>query len=344
MKFGRKTAVISIVLVGFLVALVVAGTHKHAGRAWLGVYTQSVDYDLAEAFELPVNYGAIINEVIDDSPADEAGMRDGDVVIGIDGERVTDDDDLVDIIREHQVGDEVEIVIMRDEREMTLLATLGKRPKGGKLFGGSFWDEDDEMTFHFLDTHDRVYIGVSLMDLTDQLGEYFGTEGDQGALVTEVERRSPAEKAGIKAGDVIVEADGDEVSDGMDVAEALEDFEEGDTVTLTVLRDGQRVHIDVEVEEGEGTDFYGGYNFFSLPDIPRIDIQVPKVPRAPKAPKVPDVNGYIFHQLDDLRDLYDQEDIDELQDQMRELRRELKRMKEELKELDRLRKLPGDDG
>lgn len=280
-------------LVLVIVALVLVGTATtRSGKsadAWLGVYTQSVDADLARAFDLAVEHGAIVNEVVEDSPAEEAGLEDGDVIVAFDGSKVFDADDLLDLIDDSSPGDEIELTISRDGKEKQITVQLGKEPgrkaRGGwgRLFGrGNVFGvpsmpappaaPDLPQIYSFSGGGSRSFLGVSLSDLSDQLGDYFGVEDGRGALITEVEDDSPADEAGLEAGDVIVAIEDEEVDDYDDVIDIVAETEEGDKVVVAVIRD--RKELDIEVEIGERDDnvfFYGsGYDLAPQINIPRI--------------------------------------------------------------------------
>ncbi len=210
--------VAGIVALGLVVGPATAKSYKGSKKAWLGVYTQTVDYELVETFDLPVKYGVVVNEVVEDSPAEEAGLEEEDVIIGFDGSKVTEADELVEMIDEHRPGDEVILTVIREGDEVELTVTLEKRSSYDK----SIWiskspgNKDYFFSFDYYDD-ERSYLGVSLLDLTSQLGDYFGVDKSRGALIAEVREDSPAEEAGLKAGDVIVSIDKDEIFDSEDV-------------------------------------------------------------------------------------------------------------------------------
>ena len=121
----------------------------------------------------------------------------------------------------------------------------------GELFGGG----------------KRAYLGVSLVDLTDELREHFGAPKDAGLLVSSVEDGSPAEKAGIRVGDIIVGIDGKDVGSSGDLRRGLREKKEGDTVRVEVLRGKARQTLVTSVVEREGRRFFlpGGDAFEGLP-------------------------------------------------------------------------------
>jgi serine protease Do len=259
-------------------------TEKPSKTAWLGVMTQTVDEDIADAFEVEVDYGAIINDVLEDSPAEKAEFKEGDVIISFNGNKVWDSDDLTDFVEDSEVGDKATIGIMRDSKEMTIAVELGSRPRGmawAERNNGTprtFFHSgpDDMQVFHW---GGGGYIGVQLSELTDQLGDYFGVADGEGVLITGVSEDSPAEKAGLLAGDVITAVNDNEVSDYGQVKEIVSESEEGDKLAVTIVRGKKVQKVEVIVEESDGREDFG-YQFFSVPPVPNvpdIDVRVPRI-------------------------------------------------------------------
>jgi predicted metalloprotease with PDZ domain len=106
----------------------------------------------------------------------------------------------------------------------------------------------------------RAYLGVSLVDLTDELREHFGAPKDTGVLVSSVEDGSPAEKAGIRVGDIIVGIDGKDVESSRDLRRSLREKKEGDTVRVEVMRGRARQTLVTTVVEREGPRVFGPGN------------------------------------------------------------------------------------
>ncbi|MCH9024083.1 MAG: PDZ domain-containing protein, partial [candidate division Zixibacteria bacterium] len=170
-----------------------------------------------------------------------------------------------------------------------------------------------------------------------------------GVLITEVSEDSPAEKAGLKAGDVIIAIGDEEISDYSDVKEIVSESDEGDKLTFTILRNKRQQKIEVEVAESNDISF--GYRYFTAPDIaiipeipkiPDIDIYVPKV-RGSHNRFNRDDNGYFDYDefLEEMGEF--KEDMAEFKKEMKDLNWKFKRLEKEdrreLKaELDKLRK------
>lgn len=262
-----------------------AKNEKASKTAWLGVMTQTVDEDIADAFEVNVDYGAIVNEVIDDSPAKSAGLKEGDVIISFNGKKIWDQHDLTDFIEDSPAGSKAALGIMRNNKEMTIDVELGSRPAGASwssrnnrtpgayLFSGP----DDMRVFNW---GKGSYIGVQLSELTDQLGKYFGVSDGEGVLITEVNEDSPAEKAGLQAGDVIVAINDQNVSDYGAVKEIISDSDEGDQLNISIIRNKKKQSVNVTVEESDESNNAFGYQLFNVPPVPNvpdIDVRVPRI-------------------------------------------------------------------
>ncbi|MDZ4724230.1 MAG: PDZ domain-containing protein [candidate division Zixibacteria bacterium] len=258
----------------------------NTNHARLGVFTQTVDDDLVDAFKLKVAYGVIVNSVVDDSPAEKAGIEEDDIIIALNGDRITDEDELIAKVSAGKAGDEVTVKIMRDGKELNLKATLDERDD----------NDNDNMRMFRSDNAPKAprapqtpnapnrmntsmslqgYIGVSLFELNDQLSDYFGVTGKGGVVVTEVEKDSPASKAGLKAGDVIISADGDEIFDSGDLQSVIRDKKDGEKAELSITRNKNKMIISVTVEEREYESTWGNMNNFSIPDMGNFNFNMP---------------------------------------------------------------------
>ena len=312
------TLALALLLAVLIVGSVVSGSRWTEKSAWLGVGNQSVDYDLIEQEDLSVKYGAYIHWVEEDSPADEAGLRKGDVIIGLEGEKITDSDDLSEALIEFAEGDEVSLEVMRADKKLELKATLDEMSMREQVHIIAP-DIDDNVFYSFKGS--GSFIGVSLESLNKQLGEYFGVEKGRGALVREVEDDSPAEEAGLKAGDVIVALDDEKVRDVDDVIEIIGDTDVGEKVEVTVVRDRKEKKFAVEVGE---RDNFGDLDFQYLMDLPRIpdigDIDI----------RIPRMRGLLHSGFSDHDLRFEKEEFEQ---EMEQLKAELEELREELKEI-----------
>ena len=317
----------ALVVIGLVGELTLAKSYKSSKSAWLGIYSQTVDEDLAEAFDLPIEYGVVVNEVVDDSPAEEAGLEEDDIIIAINGSKIIDLDELVEMIEDSRPGDEVVLLVMRDGEKQELTVTLQKRPSDKRVWVAKTPKDKGKSYFYSFDYDGkRSYIGVSLMDLSKQLGDFFGVEKGKGALITEVHEDSPAEKADLKAGDVIVAIDDEKVIDAEDVQELVEDYEPGEEIGITIIRSKKKSTIPVEVGETEDASF--GY-FYGHPYAPDISITVPKIKKLIHKPlPKSDEEFELDFEFDDF-----QGEFKGFKKEMKEFEKELKTLKKELQEL-----------
>jgi membrane-associated protease RseP (regulator of RpoE activity) len=228
------------------------------GVAWLGVTLKDVTADKARDLKLPGEYGALVESVEADSPAAKAGLQKGDVIVEFAGERVRSEAQLRRLIRETPAGRTVSLQVIRDGQARALNAKLQSRtnhfnidvqvpeihipPISPQLF--------DYRGFNFQFGAGRPSLGISGDELTTQLASYFGVKQGKGVLVREVVVGSAAEKAGLKAGDVIVAVDGKSVATVTELRQALEikPSKEERKVNLTVVRDRHEQTVPVELE------------------------------------------------------------------------------------------------
>jgi hypothetical protein len=237
------------------------------------------------------------------------------------------------MIEDQKPGDEITLTIMRGDDKQELKATLEGRPRRGKLsdtwISGDYYKalrapraprapkapllpkipKLDRLIYVCED--DGPYIGVTMTSLTKQLGEYFGVEKGRGVLISEVEDDSPAHKAGLKAGDVIVKIDGGKIWDFEDVSDVVEESEEGDKLSVTVMRDRKEASFDVEVEEREGHSHDRTFHWYT--DDNDFTFHVPNIRGYS--------HGYYF-------------DAEDFEDEMEDFEEEMKELQEELKDLE----------
>ncbi|MCI0605937.1 PDZ domain-containing protein [bacterium] len=231
--------------------------------------------------------GVKVERVLRDSPAEKAGLKDGDIIVSIDGKKVESEEDIRKPLRDLENPREIALGILRD----------------GKSLNISVMPEKREMTLfsHF----GGNYIGVDLQELDADLAKYFQTQPGAGVLVARVEPNSPAEKGGMKSGDVITELNGEKVATDEDVRDALKEVKEGDTASLTILRHGKVQNITVKPEK-RSFDFPQLQELGELRDLPK---------------------------LQEFRELRDLHNNPEFRESMQELRREMEKLKEEMREL-----------
>ncbi len=220
---------------------------KERGR--LGVAVEDVTPKLARRKNLNVQEGVYVNDVETDSPADEAGIKEGDVIIEFNGKKVVDNSDLIDEVRKTKPGTEVTIGVLRDGEKRALKATIAKAREPRVYSFSTPSLPRAPIAPHISIVRGGGMYGLSLEELNKQLGEYFNAPNGKGVLVKNVKRSSEADKAGFKAGDVIVKVGKETIADIEDIHDALEEFKEGDKAEFEVLRKGTTQKLSLVVEE-----------------------------------------------------------------------------------------------
>jgi len=232
------------------------------GSSWLGVETQEVSAEKAKELKLSAERGVVIGKVIPDSPAAKAGLKENDVVTEINGQRVEGAAQFRRMIREIPAGRTVQLGVWRDGRAQTISVTLGKSEEGRHAMR-MLAPSPGIYSFHMPEIPPippmewngtmilggQPRLGVDAEDLSGQLGNFFGAPDGEGILVREVHEGSPAEKAGVKAGDVIVSINGERIRSIGELREKLsaKRDEKDRTVKLGVLRNKSEVSLTVEL-------------------------------------------------------------------------------------------------
>ena len=198
-------------------------------RGWLGVRIQSVTDELAESFGLDKARGALVAEVTDGGPAEQAGIRVGDVIVSFNDEDVPEMRDLPRIVAETQVGKKVEVVVWRDGRKKEFDVTLGRLEDFERAEGVSVAQSDKQGS-------EIADLGLTLIPLNDIVREQFGIpENVEGVAVIDVESASAAAEKGIRPGDVIVEVAQQEVSSPADVSKKVAEIRKSDKKSALLL-------------------------------------------------------------------------------------------------------------
>jgi len=343
--------------------LLVAATLAFAGnQGYLGVVLQNIDSSMAKALQIDEGSGILVSEVVDDSPAAAAGLEAGDIIMAFGGTELAGNSDLTTAVRAAKPGDEVDVVILRGGNRRTMTVEVGEREDTLTWVSSDSdkGDEDvcfynmqsDDNDFHFeSDDHDifiqrmghgdddkievivktmqedRGFLGVHLDDLNEQMGEYFGVDDGEGALITEVIEDTPAAEAGLKAGDVIVKLGDNEIDSAAAIHKAMSGTEPGEKIKVEVKRKGKGKTMDVTLGEmpadtiarhmkiiGEGDDFHIM--------APKMLHHMPHMKRQMRMHRAPRFEVHDLRVAD--------EELEEMREDLDMMRKELKEMREEL--------------
>lgn len=232
-----------------------------SGGTYLGVGVKEITAERARALKLKEEYGVEITTVEPDSPAEKAGLKPGDVVLEYNGQRVEGTQQFVRFVRETPPGRTVRLTVFRNGATQTVTATIAERKGRSFNVPGPKFDEDIkiriERSLEGMRDVPRVMmswragvLGIEGEALKgSQLGEFLGVK--EGVLVRSVMKDTPAEKAGLKAGDVIVKVDDRKVEEPRDITAALRAVRQASkkTVPVVVVRDRKEMTVQVTLDE-----------------------------------------------------------------------------------------------
>jgi serine protease Do len=234
------------------------------GSGWLGVEIGEVTAEKAKDLRLAEARGVEVVDVEPDGPAAKAGLKEHDVIIRYDGQVVEGTVQFRRLVRETPSGRNISLAISRNGSAQDITVELGDRSSfyekkmKGKMrdFGNAYVLAEPNFDFHFdtpqvfgeMDGRGPV-LGISAEDLSGQLGTYFGAPNGTGIMVREVRSGTAAEKAGLKAGDVIVKVNGSPVGSLSELRQQLRDKSDEKTVSLGILRKGSEMNVPVTIEK-----------------------------------------------------------------------------------------------
>lgn len=246
------------------------------GSNYLGILPEEINSSNMSKYGLSAARGVGISRVTEGSPADKAGLKKGDVILQFDNEGVTSTRKLFRLIGEAAPEQTVRLSISRNGAEQQVSVTLGQREDATRALGAltpelrdrlfqprtpQVWSTPPNMPnapnapeiFSYGFGNNRR-VGITTAQLTKQLADYFGVNDGQGILITSVGENSPASKAGLKAGDVVTEVNGEKVVNAGDFTRSLNRKEDGE-VTLTIIRNKSRHTIKVMPERRPAPTF-----------------------------------------------------------------------------------------
>jgi serine protease Do len=192
----------------------------HVTRGWLGTVVQKITPELAKSFGLKEERGALVSQVAKGGPADKAGIETGDVIVQFDGKKIADTNDLARTVATTPVGKVVTVKVMRKGDMLDRQVTIGQLAQKGAV----------------ADVSSHRPLGMTLQDLTPEIVRSLGLKSDEGAVITSVVPGSPAEKAGLRAGDVIVQINREQVKDLENAKEMIEKAKDRESILLLVER------------------------------------------------------------------------------------------------------------
>ena len=252
-----------------------------AGTVYLGVSGMTLTPEIAEAMDMTDQEGVLVVEVVEDSPADKAGLRGGvrtlnlegeqvriggDVIIAVDGEAIASIEELIEAVQAKKAGDEIELTILRGGEEETATAELairpGTTPREQPSRPQATPEEprsEEEPESRTAPGAGKAWLGVNGVSITAEMAKMAGLGDQDGILILSVAEDSPAAEAGLEGAglglgrgrgrmfnaDIIVAVDGQSVATMDELMDVVQSRVPGDELTLTVLRDGEKEEIVV---------------------------------------------------------------------------------------------------
>ncbi len=189
-------------------------------RGWLGVTAQPITSELQKALGLKNNLGALVSDIEPGSSAANAGIKSGDVIIKYDGKKIKDLLHLRSLVKGTEINKEVEMTVIRDGQELTLNTVILKTPKTDT--------KSKEGLFNNL--------GMNVQNLTKKLSISLGYKGEKGAIITNIQNGSPAFKAGLRKGDLIIEVQNKPVTSSDDLYQAILKIQNEDDILVFIKR------------------------------------------------------------------------------------------------------------
>jgi serine protease Do len=206
-----------------------AGSGK-VTRGWLGVTIQPLTAELARGFNVTEGTGALVAGVQDKSPAARAGIKAGDIITQYDGQKVSKSADLPKLVAATPVGRQVPVTVVREGKTVALNVTIAQMDEPGQPAVAQAEEE-------------KGPLGLTVETVTPSIAKELKLSEPRGVVVRGVRSGSPAENAGVRAGDVITEVNHQAVADAAQMKRALEKHPKGAPVVIMIHRDGTNLYV-----------------------------------------------------------------------------------------------------
>ena len=199
-------------------------------RGWLGISIQDISEDIAKNLNLKTREGALVADVFEGDPADKTGIKTGDVIISIDGEKIKDTHDLLQKIARMRVGQETKILALRNGKEMTFSVKVSERPDQERLVARGTTSE---------------YIGMAVQEITPEIARHFGLRSAEGVIVISVTKDSPAGRAGIEEEDIILQVNRTRIRNLKEYNSVMTKAADRESVLLLIKRGNAQYYVVV---------------------------------------------------------------------------------------------------
>ena len=203
-------------------------------RSWLGVMIQNITPELRAKLGLGTDEGALVSDVVSGGPAEKAGIKRGDVILEFDGKPIRSSRDLPFVVASTPIGKTVAVEVMRDSKRMSLqVKTEELKEEAEEAPAGEA----------------RPFLGMEVQEITPEMAKNYNLSQTSGVIIVQVESGSPAEDAGLTAGDIIVEIDKKPVKDVKTLNSLLAGVKEGQTILFLIDRGGTTIFVTLNVKK-----------------------------------------------------------------------------------------------
>jgi serine protease Do len=205
-------------------------------RPWVGIGLQDLTPELMASFNLKEKEGSLIGQVYEGSPAEQAGVKVGDLVVNIDGINIKNSQDVVREVLKKKVGQKIKMEIVREGKKMEISVTTGEmpatmaEPKSGQL-------------------EKKEWFGLHITPVTPEIAKQLGLKTAEGVVVETVDSGSVAQEAGLRKGDVIVEINRQKIKNVNDYLKAMGEAKAGQGVLLLISRGGSTFFVTLKEEK-----------------------------------------------------------------------------------------------
>jgi serine protease Do len=206
-------------------------------RGWLGVSIQRITPDLAESLGLEKSRGALVASVSDGSPAAEAGIKTGDVIVEYNGSQIEDSSQLPILVARTKVGQNAKIIVVRDKKRIPITVKVG---------------ELQEQEVVASAPQEPAKLGMSVQNVTPEMAESLGLNRAGGAVITAVQPQSPAAEAGLRRGDVILEINRKPIDGAAEVQKLLAQVKPGENLLFLISRGGNNLFLALKSPASQG--------------------------------------------------------------------------------------------
>ncbi len=201
-------------------------------RGWLGVFIQDLTPDMAKFFKLSDTSGAVVSQVVKNSPADKAGIKEGDVVVEYDGKKIKSATDLPYMIAFTKPGETVDMKIIRDGKEIVKHVKIGKKPKEIVMERG-----------------EENRLGIRVANITPYVRKEYNLKTNNGVVIVNIKKDSIAHLSGLRKGDVILEVNKTKVKNAEDFNKKIKKVLNKNIILFLINRQGNQIYLSISVHE-----------------------------------------------------------------------------------------------